>query len=652
MGSSILGVGQSALAAAQAGLVTTGHNIANASTPGYSRQMVIQGSAGSQDAGFGFVGKGTTVTDVKRVFNDLLASQVRSAETTKNQVETYYAQISRINNQLADPDAGLSPALQDFFKGVQDMAANPSAAASRQTVLSTAQTLAARFQSLSGQLSEVMESVNGQIQSSVSSINVYAKQIATLNDAIEKAQGNGEGKASNDLLDQRDLAVTELSKEVKTTVVKQGNSYNVFVGNGQPLVVGAQPYNLVSTSSTTDPGRSAVGYVSDGTVITLPESSLPGGKLGGLLEFRANSLDSAQNSLGRIAIGLAMTFNAQHALGVDLSGAAGGDFFTAADPRVDRSSTNAASSDKITASISNPDQLSGSDYRVKVVGSNFVVTRLSNNENLGGGALGTTFNVEGVDIDTSGTYADGDEFVVRPTVDGASNFRAAISDVSKIAAAAPILAAAAGANKGSGKISAGSVNSGFTSASAAALPVSLTYNAGSPNTLTGFPATMAVTVTNGTSSTTFAAGAPVTYTDGATISFGGMSFVVSGSPADGDTFTISPNTSGVTVGDGRNAVALGLLQSGNTLGNGTTSYQGAYSQLVSAIGNKTRELEVTSNAESRYLEQANAANQAESGVNLDEEATNLMRYQQAYQAAAKVMQTASQLFDLLLNLGT
>ncbi|OWW18799.1 hypothetical protein AYR66_04385 [Noviherbaspirillum denitrificans] len=202
-------------------------------------------------------------------------------------------------------------------------------------------------------------------------------------------------------------------------------------------------------------------------------------------------------------------------------------------------------------------------------------------------------------------------------------------------------------NTGTGKISAGSVSTGFVPATVTP-SVTLNYNAAT-NELTGFPAALPVNVTSGGVTTTFAAGTPVTYTAGATISFGNVSFSISGTPANNDQFTIGRNTTGV--GDNRNALLLGALQTSNTLGNGSITFQGAYGQMVSQIGNKTHELEVSSKAETKMLEQAMQAQQAESGVNLDEEAANLMRYQQAYQAAAKVMQTAGQLFDLLLTLG-
>lgn len=634
MGSGILGVGQSGIAAAQAGLVTTGHNIANASTPGYTRQVVVQTSAGSQDTGFGFIGKGTQVSDVRRVFSEFLNTQVMTSQSSKYQLDTYYAQISRINNQFADSTSGLSPVLQDFFKGMQDMAANPSSTAARQTALSSAETLAARFQGLSNQLKEVEASVRGQIGNSVDTINVYTKQIAKLNDAIEKAQGQADGRPSNDLLDQRDYAISELSKEIKTTVVKQGNTYNVFIGNGQPVVVGTKTYDLVSTTSAADPSRTAVGYVSNGEVIELADSHLNGGKLGGLLEFRSKALDLAQNSLGRIATGLAMTFNAQHALGQDQTGALGGNFFRVGSPDV-RAGVGNTGTAVVGATVTDANALTTSDYRLQYTGGNYVVTRLSDNAVRYTNAAFPAGAVDGINFNiASGTIAAGDEYVIKPTANAAGGFGVAINDVSKIAAAAPIRTTAPLTNTGTGSISAGTVNGPPPTNANLQQPVTITFTSATTFNVTG----------TGT-------GNPVgvSYTPGGDITYNGWTVQLSGAPANGDTFTIGPNTNGT--GDNRNALLLAAQQTANTLGNGTASYQGAYAQLVSQVGNKTREVEVTGKAESKFLAQAVAAQQAESGVNLDEEAANLMRYQQAYQAAAKVMQTAGELFDLLLKMG-
>lgn len=646
MASNILSIGQSALNAAQVGISVTGHNIANAATPGYNRQVIVQGSSLPQNFGVGFLGQGVEISTVKRIYNEYLGAQVQTTQTAKSSLDSYYAEIRQINNMLADPDAGLSPALQNFFSGIQEFSSNPASIPSRQAALSSADILATRLNSMADQLKEVSQGINTQILSSVSSINTSAQQIAQLNDTISRAQ-RATGQPPNDLLDQRDQAILDLSKEIKVTVIKQSDGgYNVFIGNGQPLVVGEKAFSLTNMVSPTNPEKIEVAYQTNtGGLVIVGESSLAGGRLGGLIEFRSKTLEPAQNALGQIAIGLASSLNAQHQLGVDLNGAAGSALFSLAPPVVNANGNNTGNA-VISASIGNANALTTSDYKLDYDGTNYRLTRLSDN-------TATTFasfpqTVDGVDLNlASGTALAGDNFLIRPTVNGASGFGVAITDPRQLAAAAPVLAASTAANTGSGTISAGAVNASYL-ASPLAAPLTLTYNSGT-NQLSGFPATQPVTVTSGGTSTIFAAGTPVTYTAGATVSFGGISFTLGGAPANADSFTISPNTSGV--GDNRNALLMGSLQTAKTLGNGSSDFQSTFSQLVSQIGNKTRELEVTSRATGRLLTETKSALQNESGVNLDEEATSLLRYQQAYQAAAKVMQIASEMFDMLLSLG-
>jgi flagellar hook-associated protein 1 FlgK len=653
MATSILSIGQSALAAAQVGLSTTGHNIANASTPGYNRQVVVQGAAQAQNFGFGFMGQGTEISTIKRIYNEYLGVQVQSAQTAKSGLDSYFAQIKQIDNMLADPAAGLSPALQDFFSGIQELSSNPAAIPSRQAALSSAEALAARFQSMAGRLNEMEQGVNTQILSSVSVINTFAQQIAQLNDTIGRAQ-RATGQPPNDLLDQRDQLVLDLSKEIKATVVKQSDGgYNVFIGNGQPLVVGVTTTALANVASPTNPQKIEVAYrTSGGELVIVGESGLAGGKLGGLIEFRSKTLEPAQNALGRVAIGLASTFNAQHQLGVDLNGDAGGAFFAVGSPVVRANTGNSGSAD-ITASIVDTDALTTSDYRLQTSdGTNFTLTRLSDNTVTA--ITGFPQTVDGVTIDlASGAAGAGDSFLIRPTVDGASGFSVAITDPKLIAAAAalpdpPVDTAVAGANTGTATIGAGTVDSTYAPLSA---PVTLTYNL-LANELSGFPVDTDVTVSIGGVDTVYPGSNPapaIVYADGATISFGGISFMISGTPGDGDSFSVESNSVGV--GDNRNALLLGALQTANSMNGGTATFQGAYSQMVSQVGNKARELEVTSSATGRLLSETTLALQNESGVNLDEEATNLLRYQQAYQAAAKVMQIASEMFDMLVSLG-
>lgn len=648
MAANILSIGTSALNAAQVGLSTTGHNIANASTPGYSRQVVVQAAAQAQNFGYGYIGQGTEIAAVNRVYNEILAKQVIDSQAVSAGINIYSRNIGNIENMLADASAGLNPAMSDFFSSVQALSANPSDPATRQTMLSYTQSLVNRFQSTNNRLNELKDNVNTQLTSSVSLVNTYATQIAKLNDVIEKAV-NSSATQPNDLLDQRDQLVVELSKQIKTTIVPQGQgSYNIFVGNGLPLVVGTTTNSLLTTSSPTDPGRLEVAYQNKTKTTVLGNDSLPGGAIGGILQFRSESLDAVQNQLGQLAVALATTFNTQHAQGLDKNGNPGGMLFEIAEPVVSSSSYNTGSA-VITSAIVDGRAITSSDYRLQYDGTNYTITKLSDMTAQSFTSLPQT--IDGLSFtQASGTMNAGDDFVIRPTQNAATTIKVAISDINKLAFGGPAVTSSANtSNTGTGAISTPVVSNSY-SGSPLTGPISFTYNSGVPNTLVLAPSTQPVTVTVGATTTTFPPGTPITYTSGATISIGGLSFSISGTPSNGDQFTITPNTSNGPA-DNRNGLLLAGLQSQKTLNNSKTSYSEALGQIVNTVGNKARELKVIGAAEAKVLEQATTAVQEESGVNLDEEAANLLRYQQAYQAAGKMMQIASQLFDVLLQLG-
>lgn len=652
MASNILSIGKSALNAAQIGLSTTGHNIANASTPGYTRQVVVQAAAQAQNFGYGYIGQGAEVTGVMRVYNDILARQMISLQSTSQAYSTYGNQLSAIDNMLSDETAGLNPAMNDFFASVQALATKPNDIPSRQTMLSSAQSLVNRLNSLDSRLNEIEDGVNSQLTSSVSLVNSYAKQIASLNDIIEQSISTT-GNMPNDLMDQRDQLVSELSKQIKTTIVPQNQgTYNVFVGNGLPLVVGKDSYNLTTTTSPTDPSRIEVAYQSSSKTTVLGASSLAGGVIGGLVQFRADSLDVVQNQIGQIAVALAGTFNEQHAQGLDRNGNPGGALFNIPAPVTTTNSANTGSG-VLSAQIVDPSAITSSNYKVQYDGSNFIITRLSDQTAQTFSSLPQT--IDGLTItQQSGTNNAGDSFLVRPTANAASTLSLAITDVNKLAVGGPVVTSALGTgNTGTGAISALEVDSSYAGTPLTGT-LNFTYTSGLPNTLTLAPSTQAVTVTYGGVSTTYPAGTPITYTSGATISVGGTSFVISGTPANGDQFDISPGTS-TGASDNRNGLLLAGLQTGGNVAlvgsSSKNTYTTAFAQMVNNVGNKARELKVTGEAETKALEQATAAMQSESGVNLDEEATNLIRYQQAYQAAGKMMQIASDLFDVLLQIG-
>lgn len=303
--SSLLAIGKTGLYAAQAALATTGHNITNAGVAGFSRQVVVQATNAALNTGVGFQGTGTQIAQIKRYSDNFLNQQVRTAQASTSGLESYYSQIKQIDNLLADSTSGLSPAMQDFFKGVQDMAANRASVPSRQAMLSSAESLATRLQGLDARLGEIRDGVNSEIESSVTAINSYAGQIAKLNEQIGN-YASSEQRPPNDLLDQRDQLVLDLNKYVKATVTPgDNNSLTVSFGNGQPLVVGQDTYKLATMQSPTDLTRTEIGYQVGSKVSVLPEGAISGGKLGGVLEFRSTTLDKAQSQLGKIAIGMA-----------------------------------------------------------------------------------------------------------------------------------------------------------------------------------------------------------------------------------------------------------------------------------------------------------------------------------------------------------
>jgi flagellar hook-associated protein 1 FlgK len=642
---SLLSIGKSGLYAAQAALTTTGHNITNSNVAGYSRQTVVQEASIAMGGATGYLGTGTQIAQVKRYSDDFLNAQVRTAQASSSGLDAYQAQVSQVDNLLADTTSGLSPALQDFFSAVQNLTGDRAGVPSRAALMSSAETLAARFQSMNGRLDEIRQGVNTQVTSSVTQVNTYASQIAALNDQIGKLSSTDSLNVPNDLLDQRDQLVMDLNKQVKASVTAgDNNSLTVSIGNGQPLVVGSNCFQLAAMNSATDQSRVTVGYVTGNRVSPLPESALTGGALGGVLEFRSTSLDLAQNSLGRIALGLAQTMNDQHHLGLDSNGNPGGDFFTVAPAEVTKNINNNQTSDTaIAATVSDATQLTTSDYKVQYDGSKFQVIRLSDNH-----ATDITSNpqvIDGMSYSITGTTAaKGDNFLVRPTINGAASLKLALTDVSQVAAAAPIATSAPLTNTGTGKISEGSVTQDYL-ASPLTAPIDITIKSGN---LTGLPAGQDVTMTVNGKPTVITAGNPVPFQDGASYTVAGISFSLTGAPQENDTFTIQKNTGG---GDTRNASLLGDLQSKNILDNGKATYQSAYANIVSTIGNKAREVQVNADASTAQLAQATSAAQNVSGVNLDEEAANLMKYQQAYQACGKIMQVADTIFNSLLSIG-
>lgn len=637
MGSNLFSSALSGMNAARIGLATAQHNITNASTPGFSRQEIVLGARAPQVLGGSFLGQGVDVVGVKRIYDEFLTTQVRQEQTQASYLSSYHSMMSQIDNLVADPVAGVSPAIQEFFNAMNGVANSPESIPARQTLLGSAQFVVNRFQAIDKRLTDIANGLTSQISASVNIVNTYAQQIAALNTNIKRATAASGGvQLPNDLLDQRDQIINQLNKEIKVSVMEQPDgTANVFIGNGQPLVINEQAMSVRVVQSSVDPSKVDIAYQAGGKLVPMQQNSLQGGNLGAYLAFRDQSLEPARNALGRVAIGMADSINRQNQMGQDLNGVLGGNIFNAAAPRVDKGALNTGNA-TVNAAISDISALTVSDYQLRYDGANYSMLRMSDNAITDLGATLSNDVVDGVTFNlAAGAMNAGDTFLIRPTANAARDIRVLSGDPARVAAAAPMRASAALTNSGSASISSGTVNTPLPLHANLRDPVSIVFDT-PPTTFTVTGAVPAVV-------------GSVAYTSGADISYNGWTLQISGTPSAGDTFNIVQNTN--ATGDNRNALLMVGLQVQNLLANGTASFQGAYGQLVGEVGSKAHELDLTNRAQINMLAQTVAAQQAVSGVNLDEEAANLLRYQNAYQAAAKAMQIASTMFDALLNIG-
>lgn len=683
MATGMLSVGITGIQAAQMGLQVTQHNIANANTEGYSRQYIQQSAGIPRLTGSGYFGSGTTVDTVYRSYDRYLTAQTASAQTRASEYEALAAKLGQLDNMFGDASAGLAPAIQDFFRGVQTVAANPSLVSARQSMLSSSETLVNRFNALATRLGELYDSVNGEVISEVDLINNYAAQIGEINGQITRAEAATQ-QPPNDLLDMRDQLVAELNKHIRVSTVRDSiGNFNVFIGNGQQLVVGSVVNSLRAMNSSFDPERVVVGLQGQsGNVQELAEDLIDGGTLGGLMKFRANSLDDAANKLGMVATSMAMTFNAQHALGQDLYGANGDlsiptgfqkDYFLISGPKVLAGSSSAAT---VTAAFLAPtigsdgnfqSNLTGSDYVLRNNGTNLTLTRLSDGKifpdpaatqvtTLAG--LNSVIASEGISL-AGALPTAGVDYLIEPTRGIAANLKlnsVIAADTSRIAVGAPVMTSIAQTNTGSLQVSQGQVATGYTLDNLTG--AQFTFN----GTAFSFPKPTGsiVSAIYSNSSTPVNISDPVPpATDSlipiengggqlVSITFDGITIDLAGTPKSGDSFSITENKNGVA--DSRNALRLGALQTQKATEGGQATYQGSFASLVSSVGAQTRQAQVNGAAQQSLFEQNEAARSAVSGVNLDEEAANLIRYQQAYQASARALDIASKLFDTLLGI--
>lgn len=664
----ILRIGVSSLQTTQSALATTGNNIANANTPGYSRQRVNFEPQPSQYTGVGYMGSGVKVASVTRVVDQLMIGQLRADTATFHELDVTAKQLNQLDSLLADQSTGLSPSMQALFANLQQASQDPTSIPVRQVVLSNAGSLAQRFNALYQQLMSQQQAVNSDIRSTASEITSLAENIAKLNTNIV-GQSGVTGATANSLLDQREELIRQVSEliGVKVVTVADG-SVNVFIGSGQPLVIGGQSSQVTSAPSSADPTRQTLllGVGSNNVDVT---DYVTGGKLGGLASFQNGTLAPAFNALGRIAISMADAMNQQQARGVDLNGNTGKNLFTdinsvaAQTSRAIRGSGNTGN-DQPLVFIDNPSALTTSDYRIDFTSAtNYTVTRLSDDTVVNSGALAvgqTTIPASGsidgfhVTISAVPTFAAGDSFSIQPTRLGAAQIGIALQKPEELAFAQPIRASAAINNTGGGTVTAGQMvpqygaatpGASFNVATPLSQPLLVRYTSATayeildnsnPAAPAAFAPPLTGTITPGQNNIVQindATGAPA------------YQITLAGNPAVGDQFTVAMNAGGTS--DNRNALALAGLNLTDTVG--TQTFAEAYGQLVSVIGATTQAAQNNAAAADTLLTQSQANRDSVSAVNLDEEAANLIRFQQSYQASAQIINTARELFNSLLS---
>ncbi|MEO8314603.1 MAG: flagellar hook-associated protein FlgK [Pseudomonadota bacterium] len=622
----MLNVAVSGLRAFQRALETTSHNIANVATPGYSRQRVELGARQPQLFGSSAVGSGVQIESINRFGSDMLVSQMQRAASAVSRLDAFAQKAGALNNLFADSSTGLSASLTRFTNALQGVASTPTSTAARQVLLSEAEGLVTRLQTYDQRLGEIETEVNQQLDGEASAITGIAANIAKLNLEIVSAQ-SASGQAPGDLLDARDRQLSDLAARLDTNVVRQDDgSINVFVGTGQPLVLGGTSATIVTKADAFVPGRVGLALQTAGATLDI-SSSLSGGTVGGLLDFRRELLDPVRNQLGQMAVALTTEVNGQHREGLDLAGNLGGDMFAVGAAEVMPAATNSGSA-ALAVTRTGSGTLTPYDYVLRYDGSAWSMQRVDNGAATsftGTGTLADPIVAGGVSIVLSGAAVAGDRFLVRPTSGAIRNMDVLITDPARVAAAAPIRSAAAVANSGSATISAGEVlNAG---------------NAQLRNTVT-------LQFIDATHYSINGVGSNV-YTAGANIDVNGWRVQIGGTPAAGDSFTVSDNTAGK--GDNRNALEMAAVLSRGVLSGGSESLNAAAARFVGAIGTAASQANSSLEAQQFIYDDSVAAVDSVSGVNLDEEAANMLRYQQAYQAAAQMIRVTQTLFDSLLQ---
>ena len=627
----LLSTSVSGLLAFQQALDVTSNNISNAATPGYSVETANLTEAPGQSTGIGFIGSGVDVQSITRNYNEYLAQQVRNSQASYSSSSSLASQAGQVDSMLSDSSTGLTTTLQSFVNSLQSVANTPNSTSARQALLNQAQALAQQLTSYDSQISQFGSQLETQLGSGVSQVNGITSNIASLNRQI--AAASTAGQTPNQLMDQRDQLIDQLSQYVSVhTATETNGSMDVYIGTGQALVTGGNAAKLSTVSGTYAASELGIAISGGGGTPADITSEISGGQLGGLLSARTQVLDPARNAIGQVSVAVASIVNQQQQSGMDMTGAQGQPMFTVGGVQVlaDTNNTGGASLSVTRGALSS---LTTDDYKLQYTGGAWHLTDVTTGQSVamsGNGSNATPFQAAGLSIVTSGAPASNDSFLIQPTAAATAGFAVSLTSPAQIAAASLVQGTAGVANTGGAAVSAASVtNSGVW--------VSDTYTV-------AFGAGNAYTVKN-SGGTQVASG---TYTSGTPISFNGAQLTLSGSPANGDTFTVGPNNPANT-GDNSNILALSGALQASALNGGTASVTGSANSLISQIGVITQQAQSNATAQQTVKQNATTARNNVSGVNLDQEAAKMLQFQQAYQAMAQVIQASNQMFTSLIT---
>ncbi len=623
----LLNTGKSALFAFQRALSTTSNNIANVHTDGYSRQRVDLDSVNGDLSNGLNPGAGVQISDIERVHDQFATSRVNSATSAYAEQSVHYDMASRLDNLVATDGLSVSSAINDFFNSMQDANNDASSLASREVVLASTEQLANRFQSMQAQLEDAYNDVNARTRAAVETVDELAQSIANINNEISGSGRSNQAQALNGLLDERDKLVGQLATLIDVNTVQQDNgSLNVFIGKGIGLVVDGSNLSVKAVPDDIYPERLQIQVGNEGSERNIG-TLLQGGEIGGLSSFTTKTLDPAMQQLGRLALVMAEELNNQHAQGIDLAGNAGGALFGTSEPTTLSNDKNTGTGE-VSALINDTSMLEPSDYLLRFDGANFTVTRNSDGSQTTG-ALPMT--IDGLDISIGGAPAAGDTFVISATSRAASSFNAVLTDPKTLALAGKLTTSSEITNVGDSRISAATV-SDYDSASLTD-PIDIVFSSDTTYDI--------IDVNSGTTLTTGAA-----YTPGDTISLNGWEATIQGESRTGDTHRIEANTNGL--GNNSNGQSISELQLSAVIDE-TQSFTDAYGAMVSRIGAHTHTAESQTKALETLRDNAIDRQQSIQGVSLDEEAIDLTRYQQAYQASAKIIAAADAMFQTILG---